>query len=144
MKVLSKGLLRSDSDKRKALFSLTVLQIFYFQHHFEVFSTLKALGHTPTQIVQYCSMVIFELHRINDGFVVKVFHINDTITPPFQGYQLKPSFCPEYDCPYETFISGIKQFIPNNWRDECGIPKDFDVYAILDKWQTITNENINP
>ena len=102
------------------------------------------MGHVSTDYVQYSSMVIFELHEINKKLKVKVFHINDTITPPFRGYQMKLPFCPEYDCPYETFISGIKRFIPNNWRDECGIPKDFDVYAILDKWQTITNENINP
>jgi len=91
------------------------------------------------------STIIFELHQINKRLFVKVFFINETETEKIRGKQMKLSGCPDYDCPYDTFISFISKFVPN-YKTDCGIPEDFDFSSLLQQYLTITNDqnNYNP
>jgi hypothetical protein len=73
-------------------------------------------------------MIIFELWDCNSELIIKVFYINQTESLPIGGKQVKPSFCPYNDCPYDVFMSGISKYFPN-WIKDCGIPPDYDYYS---------------
>ncbi len=99
----------------------------------------KALGIEQSTVPPFLAMTILELHQINNELFVKVFYINETETLPIKGSQLKPSFCPEIDSQFNTFVSFTSNFLPN-WKTDCGIAADFDPYLVMEKYLTITGD----
>jgi hypothetical protein len=86
-------------------------------------------------------MTIFELHECSDGLKVKLFYFNGTESPTINGTQYKIKTCPHIDCPYDSFLTFISQYIPD-YKKECGILEDFDYYQVLKKWFTISDDFI--
>lgn len=100
-----------------------------------MFCVNKALGIEQSSYPPFGAMIIFELWDCNSELKIKVFNINETEgglgglpSMPIGGKQVKPSFCPHHDCPYEVFVSAISKFFPN-WIKDCGIPPDYDYYS---------------
>jgi hypothetical protein len=99
----------------------------------------KALGIEQSTVPPFLAMTILELHQINNELFVKVFYINETETLSIKGSQVKPSFCPEINCQFNTFVSFISNLFPN-WKTDCEIPADFDPYLVMEKYLTITDD----
>ncbi len=99
----------------------------------------KALGIEQSTVPPFLAMTILELHQINNELFVKVFYINETETLSIKGSQVKPSFCPEINCQFNTFVSFISNLFPN-WKTDCEIPADFDSYLVMEKYLTITDD----
>ncbi len=55
----------------------------------------------------------FELWDCNSKPKIKFFYINETESLPIAGKQMKLSICPDYECPYYTFMSAIPKYLPN-------------------------------
>jgi hypothetical protein len=85
-------------------------------------------------------MTIIELLECGDGLKIRLFYFNETESLSINGTQYKIKTCPHIDCPYNTFLSFISQYIPD-YKKECGIPADFDYYQVLKEWFTITDSD---
>lgn len=71
----------------------------------------------------YTASLVFELHQIEDQFVVKLLYFNNiseanTATNAFVELQLK-NCDPKSDCTLKKFIESIGDLIPNDWHIEC-------------------------
>lgn len=89
-----------------------------------VLNTLKLFEiHSPP----YCACIMIELRLLNKIPFVSVFYKNTTEEP-------KPMFIPECGtmCPLDVMIKLYKDVLPDDWINECRMPKQTLGYTIDD------------
>uniref|UniRef100_A0A0N4ZMZ1 Prostatic acid phosphatase n=1 Tax=Parastrongyloides trichosuri TaxID=131310 RepID=A0A0N4ZMZ1_PARTI len=92
----------------------------YSAHDTSVSAILASLGITPDVFPQYATMVLIELHKVNNDSIVKVFYKNITDVEDVFEYDIEG--CPS-PCSYDKLIESRGKYIPKKWKEECGIIK---------------------
>lgn len=89
-----------------------------------VLNTLKLFdNHSPP----YCACIMIELRLLNEIPFISVFYKNTTEEP-------KPMFIPDCGtmCPLDVMIKLYKDVLPDDWTNECRMPKLTLGYTIDD------------
>jgi len=78
---------------------------------------LAAIDVFETQFPTYASAAIFEMHKIQDDYFIRVFFRNETGSPP---YEFKVPAC-DYPCPLTTFKDILKPVMVDGpaWTEAC-------------------------
>ncbi|CAL1538269.1 unnamed protein product [Lymnaea stagnalis] len=87
----------------------------YSAHDTTVASLLAAMKLFDRHVPMYRALVMVELHKLQDNYVVKIFYRNDTTREP---YELTPPGC-QNPCKLEDFIILMKPTVPVDWDAEC-------------------------
>jgi hypothetical protein len=98
-------------DQREKLYA-------YSAHDTAVAAVLSGFGITPVIFPEYATAVFVELHKINNSYAVKLFYKNDTNTDSID--ELAIPYC-NAPCTLKKLREETRDFIPNNWEEECGL-----------------------
>uniref|UniRef100_A0A0N5CE58 Acid phosphatase 5 n=1 Tax=Strongyloides papillosus TaxID=174720 RepID=A0A0N5CE58_STREA len=112
MKRLNKKI-NGQLDRREKLYV-------YSAHDTSVSAILSSFGITPDIFPLYASLVLVELHKINNENIIKIFYKN--VTDHDDVYEYDIEGCPS-PCSYDNLLQAKKQYIPKKWKEECGIIK---------------------
>uniref|UniRef100_A0A0K0E195 Acid phosphatase n=1 Tax=Strongyloides stercoralis TaxID=6248 RepID=A0A0K0E195_STRER len=112
MKRLNKKI-NGQIDSREKLFA-------YSAHDTSVSAILSSFGITPEVFPLYASLVLVELHKINNESIIKVFYKNVTNSDEVYEYDIEG--CPS-PCSYDRLLEARGKYIPKKWKVECGIIK---------------------
>lgn len=79
------------------------------------------------------SILIFELHTIENRTIVRSFYFNETtdISRPIRGHQVLLSWCQSYDCPFDVFRSRVANLSANDIQTECAIPDSYRIHNVM-------------
>ena len=101
--------------------------LMYSGHDTTLSSLLNTLGMFDPPIgPPYASLIMIELSKKGDEFVVNFSYRNDTSVEP---YALTVFNCP-FDCPLEDFVRLTQDLRPNDWKSECGLLQDPTMEAV--------------
>uniref|UniRef100_A0A915PT05 Lysosomal acid phosphatase n=1 Tax=Setaria digitata TaxID=48799 RepID=A0A915PT05_9BILA len=88
----------------------------YSAHDETVAALLNLLGMQLTTFPPYASVVLLEMHQINNEFILQLYYKN--VTDSNQIYQFPIGYCDD-SCTVEKLRAATKKFISNNWAVEC-------------------------
>ncbi|CAL1538268.1 unnamed protein product [Lymnaea stagnalis] len=89
----------------------------YSAHDTTVASLLSAMHVFDLHSPIYRALVMVELHKVQDDYIVKIFYKNDTTREP---YELNVPGCTN-PCKLNDFILHTKDTVPLDWETECKI-----------------------
>lgn len=98
----------------------------YSSHDTNVALVMQALNVANWKAPPYCSSLLFELHRKNESYFVRIYFSNSTapekeIEDP---HVLTLEGCTEF-CPLEYFANYTAHIIPQDWDAECKLDPTF-------------------
>ncbi|CAG9772629.1 unnamed protein product [Ceutorhynchus assimilis] len=87
---------------------------FYSGHEYNIAAVLQTLNQETFELPPYSAFIIFEVHRIDGVYGIKMFYQNYKQTDPVL---LKIKGC-DYFCPFNDLYKIVEKYLPEN-DDEC-------------------------
>ncbi|MFH4977097.1 hypothetical protein AB6A40_003806 [Gnathostoma spinigerum] len=88
----------------------------YSAHDLTVAPFLASMGIRPQIFPLYSTVVLLELHSVNNEFILKLFFKNTTDSPLLYEFPIVDCGSP---CKIEQFLPAIDKYIPKDPRAEC-------------------------
>lgn len=88
----------------------------YSGHDLTIYALFSAMNIEFREMLPYAAVVMVELHKIDDDYVIKAFYKNKSHR---ETYELQPVGCPLSGCTFENFKKITAEVIPGDWNSEC-------------------------
>ncbi|CAI4231241.1 unnamed protein product [Auanema sp. JU1783] len=115
---LLKEILDRFVEKTDGVFGKNMRLYAYSAHDTSIYAVLSALNIFPETFPLYATVLLFELHKVSDKYILEIYHKNQTGIDDVYKYSIDGC---ENGCSPQDFQRIYQSVLPQNWEIECGL-----------------------